>query len=724
MSDLTGLTFKETYFSPNDDAVRDFMIPALKNCDEYHRTTGFFSSTSLVQVSVGVCDLASRGGKIKILTSPKLSQEDVDAIKSGYEMREVVGTAMLRDFVSPQDSESIDRLALLSELIARGTIDIRVVVMRNIDAYPNSMFHAKMGVMIDSLGNRVAFTGSMNETANGMVANWDMIDVFSDADGSSARIDSYERKFEALWSGTDPASQTMEVPKVVMEVFDQYRKGEFRLDLDEIYLVHEEVPESVYFKSPAWLKLRPYQEEAIDNWVSRGYHGVFDMATGTGKTKTAMCALERLYNDVGSEGIFTIIVAPQKHLVDQWAEEVGNFGVNPLVGHSDTTEDDWKGRFRRQVRLSKDGAKNFCLVVTVASFSTEEFNTWVSKIRNLALVVDEAHNMGSSNRIAKLPSNAKYRLALSATMERYRDATGTMNLMNYFGEKCIRFTLEDAIGKYLTNYYYHPILCVYSDDEYYQLVDANHKLDVILSNPRISKTEKKKAKNEYLQYSYSLNVKMEAKYDALHELMASRLGDDHFLVYCGKLRVNDDGEEDENGQVVIQRAIDKTSGILGMNGLGFKISRITYRENAQERKKTLSDFEAGDLDGIVAISCLDEGVDIPSIRTAVFMSSSNNPREYVQRRGRVLRMHPGKEYAELFDMVVMPRSLDNDYVDPDHFGVELKLLTKEMRRMEEFSKVSLNRADTEEIFQRISDKYGLTIEEIMETYGEDYDERD
>ncbi len=723
MNNLKDVEFKNFYFPPKDDIIRQFFIPALKNSDRYDRASGYFTSSSLVEISIGVCDLASRGGKIRIITSPRLNQEDISAIKKGYDLIQTVGTSMVNSFENPDDATSLDRISLLSELIAAGILKIKIAVMRNLDDYPDAVFHPKFGIMTDSFGNKAAFSGSMNESKNGMGGNWEFIEVSSASANNEERIATLSKKFEDLWNNSDESVMVLEMPQVVQDLIGGYRVGEINLDLDKKLLEkYDCIPKSRYFKSPKELIKRPYQKDAIKNWLEHDGRGIFNMATGTGKTKTALCALEELYNDHPDENIFTIIVAPQKHLVDQWGEEVKSFGVIPIIGHSDSSSGMWKDKFRRHMSLYERSPRNSCLITTISSFSSTEIQKWISKIKNLAIVVDEAHNMGSINRLTKLPPNAKYRLALSATIDRHNDALGTEKLKKYFGEECINLPIESAIGTYLANYLYHPIECNYSEEEYSQIVESNEKLDQILSNPYASEREKTSAKNEYIEYSYSLNAKMLSKFSALEKLMMGFENKNHFLVYCGKTKTDEEGDFDKNSHSNFLKVIDKASRILGLNGLGFKISRITYEENAQERKRIIKEFDNGEIDGIVAISCLDEGIDIPSIRTAVIMSSNNNPREYIQRRGRVLRLSPGKDYADIYDLIVIPKSLDSDRSLGEHSGLEMKALSKEILRMKEFSRISLNPEETENVFKRISKAYKITIEDLLNTYGEDQNE--
>lgn len=717
---LSDVEFNDLYFSPRDDVVNGFFIPALEESTYYDRASGYFTSSSLVEISVGVCSLASRHGKIRVITSPNLSLEDIEAIRCGYDIRNQVGSAMVRTFSPPDDEKSINRLKLVSELIACGILEIKVAIMRNLDDYPNAIFHPKFGIMEDSEGYFISFTGSMNETRNGLGGNWETL-VVSSCKSDLKKAQKMKDMFDDLWNNCDESVFVIDIPEVVDKLISNYRTGELNLGLDmELSGGLKKKQDSIFFKSPGELKKRTYQEDAIDNWMSNGCRGIFNMATGTGKTKTALCALEELYNRHPDQNIFTIVVAPQKHLVDQWAEEIKAFGVIPLVGHSDSINRDWKESLKRKLLLRRSKPTNLCLVTTISSFSSEGIQDWIKDVENLALVLDEAHNMGSDLRLTKLPPNAKYRLALSATIERHGDARGTEALRSYFGEECINLPLESVIGKYLTNYCYYPIVCSYDDLEYAQFIESNERLDTILSNPLSTKADIVKAKNDYIEYSYTLNIRMKSKYDALKALLSSSQKLDHFLIYCGKAKIDSDIDLGGNPADMID-SIDRVIQIVGKKGLGLDVSRITYREDSADRRRIIDEFDKGDISGIVAISCLDEGVDVPSITTAFFMSSSNNPREYIQRRGRVLRLHPNKDVSEIYDMVVLPKSLSQVTIDGLHSGLELKMIAKEVLRMKEFSRVSLNPLKTESLFKDIEYAYGHSIGDIIEKYGDDGD---
>ena len=462
--------------------------------------------------------------------------------------------------------------------------------------------------------------------------------------------------------------------------------------------------ESIYFKRPKRLKkLRDYQDCAIDAWVCNGYRGLYNMATGTGKTITALCSLERLYNDLGN-GIFTIILCPQRHIIDQWVDNIRDFGVNPIIGYSGSEMRDWKNRLKNAKMKFNNNQTNECFITTNNSFSSSAVQRILRDLRGpCVIVVDEVHNMGSEKRFESLIDTIEYRLGLSATIDRFEDPGGTDKIRSYFGKECIAYTLEEAIKQgMLCQYRYYPVLCTMTEPEYEKFIHINWKIDEIGNDPTISKREKEKQIRELKIGGYNLISSMHNKYENLVSLCSDRLNDTHMLIYCGKARWIDD-VQDADSQNEGKRLVEKTTELLGKtkNGLGMKLSKFTYEESPQERRAIKDDFEKGYINAMIAMSCLDEGVDIPSVRTAIITSSSNNPKESIQRRGRVLRLHDGKDFAEIYDMVAIPRQASDVSGSPESNVIDLKLLAREFRRVIEFSNASSNKGDSEEIVDRI-----------------------
>ena len=191
---------KSEYRSLIDDMVRDFYIPCLENAVSYRRAVGFFSSSSLVEVSQGIAKMAQNGGKIRIVASPYLSDEDIEAIKTGYENRkEVIEQALLRQLHEPVNYYASERMNMLANLVADGILDIRIAY--TMDRSGMGMYHEKMGIIEDDEGNVIAFSGSNNESATAMSINYETMDVFRNWGDSSEkeRVQLKCNAFHSIW---------------------------------------------------------------------------------------------------------------------------------------------------------------------------------------------------------------------------------------------------------------------------------------------------------------------------------------------------------------------------------------------------------------------------------------------------------------------------------------------------------------------------------------------
>ena len=464
------LGIKSEYRSLIDNVVQDFYIPLLKEANSYKRAVGFFSSTALIEISKGIGSMAERGGHIQIVASPYLSDEDLTAIKSGYEERDkIIEGALLRSLSDEHaDYYSMQRLNLLASLITDGILDIRIAYTE--DKNGIGMYHEKMGIIEDSEGNRIAFSGSMNESLTAMAVNYETIDVFCNwREGSdSDRVALKSSAFYSIWNDSEPNIKVREFSTISDALIERYRKYPPNYGLDE-----EQFKRLMYYQRdlqkvsskalpvgarvPADITLHPYQEEAISVWVGDNYRGIFDMATGTGKTYTGLGAISKLSEDLDDD-LAVIIVCPYQHLVEQWVEDIVRFNIKPIIGYSSSSQKDWKKRFSKAVldqKIRRDKSF-FCFVCTNATFTNVYVQEQISKIKSpVLLVVDEAHNFGARSYAKLLDDRFTYRLALSATLERHRDEEGTELLYNFFGKKCIEYTLDRAIEEdKLTRYKY------------------------------------------------------------------------------------------------------------------------------------------------------------------------------------------------------------------------------------------------------------------------------
>lgn len=713
---------KNEYRSLDDNVVKDFYIPLLHEAKLYRRAVGFFSSSSLVEISKGICYMAEHGGKIQIVASPYLSDDDVEAIRVGYANRKsIIEQALLRQINSVEDNIFFkqERLNLLANLIADDILNIRIAITEN--KHGIGMYHEKMGLIEDCDGNVVAFSGSMNESATAMAINYETIDVFCNwkSDEEAARVEGKERAFCSIWGNTEKNVEVMEFPKVTEAIINKYKKSIPNFNLDNLSMEsdfnsvsHGAKAKSLGARVPDNIKLYSYQKESIDNWEKNNFCGVYDMATGTGKTYTGLASIARL-SEYLDDKLAVIIVCPYQHLVEQWVDDITKFGIKPIIGYSNSFQKDWKKRLEKAIhdqRIRSDKTF-FCFVCTNATFASNYVQTKIDKIKNpICLVVDEAHNFGARSYVKYLDNRFRYRLALSATMERHRDEDGTAMLYDFFGKKCIEYTLEKAIEENkLTRYKYYPILVYLNEDELAEYEKLSCEMSGCLKKDTSGRMRLTKY-GEILALKRSRIVAgATEKLDALRRVMESYKHDDNILVYCGATTVYDENNDD-NSQIYYGdiRQIEAVIKILGKE-MQMKVAPFTSNETIEERENIKFHFQNnGDLQAIVAIKCLDEGVNIPAIRTAFILASTTNPKEYIQRRGRVLRKAPNKLYAEIYDFVTLPRNLE-DVSSLTHEKVkgDITLVRNELERVKEFGRLSMNSMQANSLIWEIEEVYHL-----------------
>lgn len=717
---------KPEYRSRLDNVVRDFYNPVLGQAVMYKRAVGFFSSSALLSLTAGICGLIENGGMIQMIASPRLSPEDIDAINDGIRHRDdVIKEALLRELRAPKGRFEEARLNLLSNLIAAGRLEIKIAFLDNDNTV--GMFHEKLGLMYDSEGNVIAFSGSMNESANAFTTNYEAIDVFASWTQDADRVYIKQSAFNAMWEDYEPSIKVMDFPDVKDEILLRYKvdnRIDTRLDDEPSEMDFTPVDEAttpVGPMIPAYVHMRPYQIDAIEEWTKRGYVGIFDMATGTGKTYTALAAVSRLYSDM-KQNLAVIIICPYQHLVEQWKEDIVAFGMKPIVCYSASSQRNWRERLKTAVTSFSIGVQDhFCMVSTNATFSIDYVQDLMLKLNgNVVLVVDEAHNFGAENLSKTLLPHIPYRLALSATIDRHGDPEGTQMLYDYFGEKCIEYTLRDAIDNdMLTPYYYHPVPVSLSEDELGNYLDLTSK---IRKNIHADKAGKIKL-SEYAKMLLIKRARIVAgaseKIGTLRRLIEDYKDDNQILVYCGATTMHDVDYQEGKPPIEEARQIDIVAGMLG-NDLAMRVTKFTSEENAEERERIKENFAEGThLQALVAIRCLDEGVNIPSIRTAFIMASSTNPKEYIQRRGRVLRKSPGKRHAEIFDFITLPIPLDkvNEY-DSDVIESVKSLANREIVRMKDFAAIAENPFDSDSLISEIQRSYNIESDSIVEEEDE------
>lgn len=437
------------------------------------------------------------------------------------------------------------------------------------------------------------------------------------------------------------------------------------------------------------ISLRDYQQQAVEAWFENEMCGIFAMATGTGKTFTAIGALDQMVQQY-TEPLLIVISVPYTHLAPQWADSLADWGYKETHNLYGTANPGWRTDLSRLVSDLEIGVRETVIALTTHStFAIEDFRTIVSRADcDALLIADEVHGVGSQQHREGLLDAYQWRLGLSATPERYYDEKGTRAIRNYFGEIVYSYPLSEAIPEYLTPYEYHPIIVELTEEELESYKGLSTKIATELNKEYPDEDRLQRLMNQRARIIKSADRKLAA----LDETIQSISDPDHLLVYTNAQQIND-----------VQKILSDR-GVIH--------HKFTYEEDAEERAELLDGFRRGAYDTLVAMRCLDEGVDVPATRQAIFISSSNNPKQFIQRRGRVLRRADelGKEKAIIYDMVVVPTT------DPDQQlqTSERTILRNELRRFVEFADTALNSAQAKNQVHPICTAYELSLDELRE----------
>lgn len=656
-----------SYKSVGDKTISDVINGLLKDAVSYKRSVGFFSASVFDFISTGIHSLINNDGKIKLITSPKLSKDDIEAIQLGYQTKE----KMIYDRFSIEFRESLvalndQNLKYLAELIVYNVLEIKIVTKKDF-----GMYHDKVAILKDKQGDKFVFVGSNNETASGYGGNYEKVRVYSSWN-DNARVVDEENDFDNIWNGEDDFLDTMEFSEAIKK------------DVLEVLKERENITSKT--NKPKY-ELYDYQKEAIESWVNNGYKGFYVMATGTGKTVTSIYSLKRL---IEIKKVLSVIVVPYKHLVTQWGEDVRDiFGDTVRVVNVSGENPGWDKTIKDYImmnRLKPDNYKPIIIISTLASYYDDRFmNAIKINTEERLLIVDEAHNFLNKIYDKKFDIDYEYKLGLSATPVFGTDSAKTDVLVNFFGGIVYELPIEKAIGKFLVNYNYYPVFVnATEEDERKFNYQRKVMMGCIDKNGKITDPDK---------YARAYRAKLRAismaeeKLEKISEFIDIVKENDHFIIYCSDGRMNDDKKH-------LIKVVDE------LNSKGFKPSQFTCEENMKQRESLIDNFNKGYISTLVAIRCLDEGINIPSIKSALILSSNDNYREFVQRRGRILRKYKNKTIANIIDVIVLP-SLENKAIAEIEF-----------RRYYEYAKLALNKEQLMNDLEQYMNTYNLTNEDI------------
>lgn len=419
------LNLKKSYISCGEENIASaFLNPALKYAKNYKRSVGFFSSGVFEPLIEGITAIARNKGTIQLIASPHLSEDDIDAINKGYELREkILEDAFSKDFVEEVDKLDDIRLKLLIDLIAKGILDIKIAITET-----SGMYHDKLGILEDFEGNQIVFYGSPNSSISGYKNNYEKIRlVRSWNSGEEESVEDEVEEFDALWNNTNSHVKVYEYKETAHK---------------QLITVYEKRKSSS--KSKNAVTLRPYQETAINKWKENGYKGFYVMATGTGKTWTAIFSAQELLKE---HPAMIVICAPYKHLVKQWAEDVEKMfpAANLILVSSENPK--WEQQISSAIiQKTLKPEKQIIIISTISSFGKDKFENVVKKSKEpRLLIVDEAHNFKTLEE--DLKEKYIYRLGLSATPFSGTSAKSGIDLMNFFGGEVFNLPIEDALDK-------------------------------------------------------------------------------------------------------------------------------------------------------------------------------------------------------------------------------------------------------------------------------------
>lgn len=676
---LSDLKIKKLYRTKQENYVNLLIAPALSESISYDRGSGYFTLDSLIELAEGLIPFIRNGGEIRVVTSVELKENDVKAIQAGLDITNETVIERIREkiLVQVSDEDALINLDLITNLIATGQLKIKVAYM------PDGIYHEKIGILTDIFGNSIYFSGSANATVSGLKKNWESVLVLTSWWGDEELIADQKEYFNALWNNHLDDIEIMDLP-------DAERKL-----LLQKYKVSSDVESAINRKSKNAVdnsgkkKMYPYQVNAVNQFAGNMYCHFLEMATGTGKTYTAVQAVKRAHQDKGQVSV--IILVPQIDLQVQWERALKEEGFVPqfLGGYANASESEYN--FNAFIINSFDSNVCNILISTYDTFFTKYIKRCGGISSDKLLIVDEAHNL-SPNQIKRLPSSFNLRLGLSATPERY-DPAETKNIVDYFTRgriETFKYTIDEAIEQgFLSHYLYFPIF-VYFDSEDFESYSNYTKKLIYAQNE--DPVDHQKVKDILTKRS---SVVKKAKCKMKH--LSTMIGKYDFrnaVVYCGH------GKDYQTEESII----DGVTKILAVDG---KYSVSQFTSHTVDRASVLTEFEKGNYDVLVAIKCFDEGVDVPKLDKIYIMASDALSRQTIQRRGRVLRKcrESGKTLGYIYDFIVLPP--EGMF---EGLGVR-NLVQNELRRAKEYARLADNREEITLKLSIIEDEYGIPEEE-------------
>lgn len=715
---LRDIPLKTNYSSESDDLYSDFFRPALAESSRYRRAVGFFSLAVLLNAPAALSRIVEDDGKVELIFGKLVSPDDFDAIQAGVSDPWLNSDIPSFEAILNENPESLleHRVRLLAWLFSAGRLEMKVAIR------PLGMFHQKIGLLTDGNGDTVSFSGSMNETMSALDPrfNSEEITVFRSWEpGQAEYVSNHSAAFDKLWSGeTGSKTVVTSIPEAieaglnfVSERFpekptaneEDEKVKAFIAQKVENHASKPRVPNTMHGQP---FNMREHQLDALKAWAANGCNGILELATGAGKTITAIYGAVKTIEK--NEGIALIVSVPYQDLADQWCKELEDFNIRPLRCYGSRGE--WEPSLRAYLKRNRLEQREFLPIVVVnRTLTSPHFQSCLSELdsQRIFFIGDECHHHGAEGFEGKLAPGARFRIGLSATPFHYLDEERNERLRQVYDRSVYEYTLADAVrDKVLTPYEYHPIPVELNDletEEYLELSDQIARIFARAQNDKGGAAQQQ-LKSLLMRRSRLIGAAAN-KLPALEELLTSEQKvEPYSLFYCGDGRTQLEIDDVEDYTTAADDLSIKQRHAVTrlLSRLGVKVSPFTSEENRKQRREILSRFRDGETEALVAIRCLDEGIDVPACRTAFLIASSRNPRQFVQRRGRILRRSPGKDYAKIYDfVVVLPESSISSKTEASDF------LKNELGRVADFARGSMYPASSIEPLMPWLRKYAL-----------------
>jgi superfamily II DNA or RNA helicase len=688
------------YLLPKDDVAELVISPALAASGSAEVMIGFFASHSLAEIAPGLAAyLCSTDAPFRLIVSPFLTHEDQEALRTDKRAAQQIAEDLFLGQLPDADMLSRHTLACLAWLSSLGRLQLKIALMRD------ALFHPKIW-LFRSGADLAALHGSANMTGAGLGRNREQLSLARSWLGAdSARVCArLAGEFDLLWGGGDSECVVIDLSRALEEKIVRDYKSEVMPTEGDFHglwrkahgLPEQSLPEASVksagpprFEIPDWLNYRTgdyaHQGQAIDAWRENAWRGIIEMCTGAGKTLTAMVGAWHLQRETGP--LLIVVAAPYKVLLSQWCGEISVFGLRPVdlteEGGPRAREQAIAGA-RRRLRMGFSPAE--ALVVSNDLLTTPQFLEQIAKWEGPKLLVaDECHNLGASSFTSSPPEQFEYRLGLSATPVRQYDDAGTVALFDYFGPQCFSFGLEQAIGRCLTPYDYHVHFVSLAEDE----MDEWRELS-----------------DEIGKLAWKIEAGLED--ERLEHLLLKR----RRVLETARAKIArldgllDDGDLRRMRFTLIYGTDKDPKQLEAVNDLLHEKHARFHQLTAEETRdkdrtgRILQLFQAGEIQILTAKRVLDEGVNIPQIERAYILASTTVRRQWVQRRGRLLRMckEIGKTHADIHDLVALPPGSEE--------GIELdsearKIVNAELDRVWEFARLSRNGAAKDGPFAKV-----------------------